>query len=105
MDFVLAKRAPIIGDRILRDEKFNEIIKIGKKKVSLGEANFEYIGIALLSQDIFNKIKEVYKEYKNSGREFQGLQSVDKADFVDMIQELIDRGIKVSALEVHKGWS
>ena len=105
MDFVLAKRAPIIGDRILRDEKFNEIIKIGKKKVSLGEANFEYIGIALLSQNIFNKIKGVYGEYKNSGNEFQGRSSIDSADFVDMVQELIDQGVKVSALEVHKGWS
>lgn len=104
LDLVVAKKQPIIGNRVIRDEKLNEIIKIGKG-VEFGEANFEFVGIALLSEKISNLIKEIYDEAKKSGREFQGLKSVDDADFTDMIQELIDKGIRVSALEVHKGWS
>jgi phosphoenolpyruvate phosphomutase len=102
-DLVLAKVEPIISERIMREKKSNEIAKIGRK-LSLGEANFEFIGIALLSKKAIDTIKIIYDEVKNSNKEFQGLKNIDDADFIDMIQELIERGIKISALEVNKGW-
>ncbi len=102
LDIVIAKNQPIIKDRIVKDKKLNEILKIGKK-VSKEEANFEFVGMALISDKILKLIKEIYKEHLDSGKEIQG-KKVENADFVDMIQELIDRGIKVSALEIYKGW-
>ena len=47
--------------------------------------------------------KRVSKEY--SGNPFHESESFEKASFTDMIQELINRGHKVSSVEIDKGWT
>ena len=100
---VLTKNRPI--DRIwqLYDEE-NEVIRIGKN-IKLDMADYEYIGIAYFSKFGTEIIRKVHHDCKeNWNGEFHEAKDYSQADFMDLIQEVINRGFKVHIVEVHKGW-
>ncbi len=81
------------------------IAKIGAK-VPSDEAHGEFIGMAMFSARGSQQIKEAYartlEEYK--GKSFYESDSVEQGSFTDLIQRGIDDGLKVSAVEITKGW-
>jgi len=95
LDLVIAKKNPILGERsLILDDEDNEIIKIGSE-LNNDEANFEFIGMALLSKKGAELLKQTYVE---------GSEELKNKDFTYLIQKLIEKGHKVNCLEVHKGW-
>lgn len=103
LDMVLTKNRPI--DRIwqLYDEE-NEVIRIGKN-IKLDMADYEYIGIAYFSKFGADIIRKVHHDCKENWKgEFHEAKDYSQADFMDLIQEIINRGFKVNIIEVHKGW-
>lgn len=69
------------------------------------DANAEFLGLALFSKRGAKKLREVYQSArKRSKRRFHNATSFNKAQFTDMIQELVDRGEKVHAVSVQGGW-
>jgi phosphoenolpyruvate phosphomutase len=95
LDLVVAKKGPIEGDRIVKLDDNNEILKIGID-ISKEEANFEFMGISLFSK----KGIEILKKFcENEIKEKNNL------DFNKIIQKIIDNGHKISCLEIHKGWA
>lgn len=95
LDLVMAKKNPVYGERRLTFDEDNEIIKIGSA-VSLKEANFEFIGIALFSPKGIESLKEIYHE---------NIEKMKVADLTLAIQKIIEKGYKVNCLEIYKGWS
>ena len=83
-----------LGKLILIDED-NEIWKIGTE-IPKDTANFEFVGIALFSKKGIEILRKFYKEYPKED---------NNSDFNKIIQKIIDKGHKVSCLEVHKGWA
>tara|TARA_Y100000310_G_C20575228_1_gene760069 strand:- start:373 stop:1278 length:906 start_codon:yes stop_codon:yes gene_type:complete len=82
----------------------NKVLSVGTK-MSKELAQFEFIGLAKFSKEGAEHLKRVYEDCKNrvSGG-FHEAESFEKAKVTDMLQEMIDRGFKVSFIEVHKGW-
>lgn len=69
------------------------------------EANGEYTGVALFSQKGFQLLKERYQELLSQPkRPFHEAESLQTASLTDLIQELIERGVEVSCVEVSSGW-
>jgi len=106
---VQAEHEPIDGDRVVRKERDNPILKIGKK-LGPKDTNYEYIGIALFSSKGIEDFKKAYYEEKEKYKEdkegpFNEAKSFQMANFFDLIQKMIDKGYKVSAHEIDKGWS
>lgn len=70
------------------------------------QAHGEFIGMAMFSETGTQTLLDCYRasqeRYKSSG--FHEAASVSKASFTDMIQELIDRGHRVHAVPIFKGW-
>ena len=66
----------------------------------------EFIGLAKLSANACLILSEVYKNIycQDQNKEFHSANSIQKASFVDFIQELINRGEKVTALEIWRSW-
>jgi phosphoenolpyruvate phosphomutase len=96
LDLVVAKRSPICGERAVRlDEGDNYVLHIGPH-VTSQHANFEFVGLAMFSREGIVKLKETYGKY------FDELRN---SDFTVAIQKMIDDGVKVNCLEVHKGWT
>jgi len=84
----------------------NEVIKIGKIASEKEEVHGEFIGMIklnhrgceLLKQN-FNRVKKIFWN-----KPFQRAKTFQKAYLTDMIQELVDIGIKVHCIIIERGW-
>jgi phosphoenolpyruvate phosphomutase len=84
----------------------NEVIKIGKIATEKKEVHGEFIGMMKLTNhgaEIFKQnFHRVKKLYWN--KPFQRAKTFQKAYLTDMIQELVDIGIKVHCVIIERGW-
>ncbi len=103
LELVLTKNKPSEQTRDLYQIK-NKIIRIGRS-VNKDMADYEFAGIAYFSEYGVEIIRRIYNDCKlNHKGDFHEADSFERASFVDIIQEVIDRGFQVDILEVHKGW-
>lgn len=84
----------------------NEVIKIGKIASEKEEVHGEFIGIIKLNhrgceifKQNFHRIKKLFWN-----KSFQRAKLFQKAYLTDMIQELVDIGIKVHCVIIERGW-
>ncbi|MFA5142290.1 MAG: isocitrate lyase/phosphoenolpyruvate mutase family protein [Candidatus Woesearchaeota archaeon] len=107
LDLVVTKYKPMVGDRFVNPERSNYALKLGNG-VSREEANAEFIGMMLMSENGSKIMQSVYEEIssldKLSSASHLAQITLEKADILDMMQELINRGHKVSVMEISGGW-
>jgi len=88
-------------------EKGQEI-RINAVGVNISETNStsEFIGLARLSGNACSILRDIYKNVYcvDQDRKFHNAEHMRKASFVDFIQELLNQGEKVSALEIWRTW-
>jgi L-glutamine-phosphate cytidylyltransferase len=84
----------------------NNVLKIGKIATQKEEVHGEFIGMIKLNNrgtEIFKKhfyrVKKLYW-----GKPFQRAKTFQKAYLTDMIQELVDNGVKVHCVIIERGW-
>ena len=84
----------------------NQVLKIGKIATQKEEVHGEFIGMIKLNNrgtEIFKKhFYRVKKTYW--GKSFQRAKIFQKAYLTDMIQELVDNGVKVHCVIIERGW-
>jgi phosphoenolpyruvate phosphomutase len=104
LDLVVSKKKRSSYYRSLQPSVMTEVTRI-KKKIDKDEADFEFIGLAHFSEKGAETIKKVYEDCRrNANGPFHEAESFDSASIIDLIQEVIDRGFTVNALDVYKGW-
>jgi len=83
-------------------------IRINAVGVDISETNStsEFIGLARLSSNACSILRDIYKKIYciDQDRIFHKSQQIRKASLIDFIQELLNRGEKVSALEIWRTW-
>ena len=84
----------------------NEVVKIGKIASDKEEVHGEFIGMIKLNhrgceilKQNFHRVKKLYWN-----KPFQRAKVFQKAYLTDMIQELVDIGIKVHCVIIERGW-
>jgi L-glutamine-phosphate cytidylyltransferase len=84
----------------------NQILKIGKIGTQKEEVHGEFIGMIKLTnrgaeifKENFHRVKKLYWN-----KPFQRAATFQKAYLTDMIQELVDIGIKVHCVIIERGW-
>ena len=84
----------------------NEVEKIGKINTGKEEIHGEFIGMIKLSnrgadlfKQHFNRLKKIYWN-----KPFQRAKIFQKAYLTDLIQELVDIGVKVHCVIIESGW-
>tara|TARA_B100001057_G_scaffold23113_1_gene21427 strand:+ start:322 stop:1440 length:1119 start_codon:yes stop_codon:yes gene_type:complete len=84
----------------------NEVIKIGKIASDKEEVHGEFIGMIKLNhrgceifKQNFHRVKKIYWN-----KPFQRAKIFQKAYLTDMIQELVDIGVKVHCVIIERGW-
>jgi phosphoenolpyruvate phosphomutase len=91
--------------RFMMSEGEHQAVKIGQQ-LPREQAHGEFIGMAMFSEKGAQALRDCYRsaqeQYKSTG--FHEAGSFAKASFTDMIQELIDRGHRVDAVPIFKGW-
>ena len=105
LDLVVSKTKQSSYYRTLQPSTMIEVTKIGKN-ISKNEADFEFIGIAYFSEKGAEILKKIYDDCKKKHltEGFHEADSFSKAGVTDIIQEIIDKGFTVNALQVYKGW-
>lgn len=104
-DLVITDEPISDGQRFLPGSRESRIHKVGQN-LDQEAAHGEFIGMAMFSAKGAEILKQVYKEVgeKYKGQPFQDAESLKKASFTDIIQELIDRNYAVTCCEIYKGW-
>mgnify|MGYP001185846795 CR=1 FL=1 len=84
----------------------NEVVKIGKIATEKEEVHGEFIGMIKLNQRGCKIFKDNFYRVKKSfwNKPFQRAKIFQKAYLTDMIQELVDIGIKVHCVVIKRGW-
>ena len=94
-DLVVEKTPRPAGRRFVPSSELGEILKIGR---NVADATSEYIGVLLLSEKGSKVVKAALDEL------MQSPLHVKSAQVTDLLQTLIDRGHKVTAVETYHGW-
>ena len=97
LDLVIAKYPPLKEERFLNNRAGNQILKIGKG-IPRAEANYEFCGMALLSKKGFEILKQEHEKLKQ-------IKPVHHFGLIDVLQQVIDSGFLVEAVETHGGWT
>jgi len=84
----------------------NEVIKIGKIASEKEEVHGEFIGMIKLNPRGCEILKQNFHRVKNFfwNKPFQRAKIFQKAYLTDMIQELVDIGVKVHCVIIERGW-
>ena len=84
----------------------NEVIKIGKIASEKEEVHGEFIGMIKLNPKGCEILKQNFHRVKKFfwNKPFQRAKIFQKAYLTDMIQELVDIGVKVHCVIIERGW-
>ncbi len=107
LDLVIAR--DLTGKKNGRSLELNHLKPIHRigRRLNKDEATHEFIGMAFFREEGLTEIKKAWKaaheEFK--AKPFYEAPSAEKADFVDLIQYVVDRGVPVYGMEIERGWS
>lgn len=104
-DLVVTQRPPVRGYRFLPSEESTAVVRIGQR-IPLSEADGEFIGAAMFSEEGAKALRQVYRQAQarcRTGR-FHEAESIERAAFTDLLQELIDCEYQVACVDTYKGW-
>ena len=84
----------------------NEVVKIGKIASEKEEVHGEFIGMIKLNHRGCEIFKQNFHRVKKFfwNKPFQRAKIFQKAYLTDMIQELVDTGVKVHCVIIERGW-
>jgi phosphoenolpyruvate phosphomutase len=104
LDLVVTEHAPAAGLRALGDGGDDTLVTIGAR-VAPERANGEFIGMALFSERGTQALRSAWDAARAAGGgRFHEADSVERAAFTDLLQDLIARGEPVRCVDVYKGW-
>lgn len=104
-ELVVTTERPVASHRFLPSEEPLKVSQIGQgldKKAAAGE----FIGLGLFSAQGIGWLKETYEagKKKESASIYHEAACFNLASLTDLLQEMIERGYPVKALEIYKGW-
>jgi phosphoenolpyruvate phosphomutase len=104
-DLVILKDAQEAGYRFVGAEAPHRVARVGRT-IQPKQAHGEFVGMAMFTTKGARLLVDCYNQLKET-RESGGFHEADSlrvASFTDLLQELIDRGTDVQAIDVYKGW-
>lgn len=104
-DLVVLKDAQEAGYRFVGAEAPHRVARVGRS-IPAGQAHGEFIGMAMFTAKGARLLTDCYHQLQETGDKggFHEAESLRNASFTDLLQELIDRGADVQAIDVYKGW-
>jgi len=84
------------------------IVNLGEPTKDLEEAKVRYVGLIKFSRQGLEGFKKAFHAAKekhwDSSKPWRNSKSFKQAYMTDMLQEVIDLGIKVEPIEINRGW-
>lgn len=104
-DLVALKDAQEAGYRFVGAEAPHQVARVGRS-IPSNQAQGEFVGMAMFTAKGARLLTDCYHQLQETGAKggFHEAESLRGASFTDLLQELIDRGTAVQAIDVYKGW-
>ena len=104
-DLVLLRDPPEQGYRFLPSTADTTVVRVGQQQPP-EDAHGEFIGMSMFSVKGTELVRQAYHRVVEShrGGPFHEAPSVEQASLTDIIQELIEHGQAVYAVNIYKGW-
>lgn len=105
IDLVITKNPPRYHHRFLPSEDDDTVLRIGQR-INPEEASGEFMGMAHFSARGAEHLLHAYRQARGryQGGLFHEAETLERAAFTDMLQELITQGYEVSCVNLYKGW-
>jgi phosphoenolpyruvate phosphomutase len=93
------------GHRFVGAEAPHTVAKVGRG-IAPKEAHGEFVGLGMFTPKGARMLTDAYRQLSEAkgGGKFHEADSLRNASFTDLLQELVDRGAAVQAIDVYKGW-
>jgi phosphoenolpyruvate phosphomutase len=104
-DLVTLNDAQEAGYRFVGAEAPHRVAQVGRS-IEPKQAQGEFVGMALFTQKGARTLTDLYQQLEETRAtgKFHEAESLRRASFTDLLQEAIDRGAEVQAIDVYKGW-
>ena len=104
-DLVLLRDAQESGYRFVGADQPHGVARVGRS-LDPQKAHGEFVGMAMFTQKGARALTDLHGQLRETkaNEKFHEADSLRGATFTDMLQELIDRGHDVQAVDVYKGW-
>ena len=104
-DLVALKDAQEAGYRFVGAETPHPVARVGRT-LGAAAAQGEFVGMAMFTAKGARLLTDCYNQLAEAAKPgpFHEAASLKAATFPDLVQELIDRGAEVQAIDVYKGW-
>jgi phosphoenolpyruvate phosphomutase len=104
-DLVVLRDAQEAGYRFVGAEHPHHVARVGRT-IAPGQAHGEFVGMAMFTAKGARLLASCYEELSGRApaKPFHEAPSLQAATFPDLVQELVDRGAAVQAIDVYKGW-
>jgi phosphoenolpyruvate phosphomutase len=81
------------------------VARVGRN-IQASQAHGEFVGMAMFTQKGARLLTDRYHQLTetHAAGGFHEAPSLRGASFTDLLQELVDRGADVQAIDVYKGW-
>jgi phosphoenolpyruvate phosphomutase len=99
-DLVITDRPPTGGHRFVPGEVPSAVRRLGPG-VDAMTAHGEFVGMAMFSAAGTRQLRETYARLRQTTG---GTARLERATVPDILQEMIDAGLSVGAVDVYKGW-
>lgn len=104
-ELVVTQQSPLFKNRFIPSADGNRVIRLGRR-LEPAQAHAEFIGLALFSprgtkilRDTYHRLAKSYNQHP-----FQEAPRFEQASLCDLVQELLDQGLPVAAVDIYKGW-
>ena len=104
-DLVVTNQPPQKGYRFLPTMEGSSLAQVGRQ-LAVDRADGEFIGLAMFSEEGARVLRTVYQQSQQrfQNRPFHEAETLERASFTDMLQEIIDCGGPVACVDIYKGW-
>ena len=104
-ELVLTQNSPLFKNRFIPAADGNRVVRLGRK-LPAAEAHAEFVGLSLFSargtkilRDSYHRLGKALNQHP-----FHEADRFERATLCDLLQELLDQGMPITAVDVYKGW-
>lgn len=104
-ELVLTQHSPLFKNRFLPAADGNRVVRLGRH-LPASEAHAEFVGLALFSARGTRIVRDTYHRLAKALNQhpFHEAARFEQATLCDLLQELLDQGLPVTAVDIYKGW-
>ncbi len=103
-DLVVTDRASVGGHRFVPGTSASRVCAIGPA-VRPEDAHGEFVGMAMFSAAGARRLRDTHERLvREQGGRTRAGRPLDTATVPDLLQEMIDAGARVDAVDIYKGW-